>query len=291
MHTIQRKRNWVKEEVIMKKRLFALLTVAAVALTAIGCGSNGGSTASSAASSAAGSSAASTTAAGKKYIIATDTAFAPFEYQETDGKYVGIDMDILEAVAKDQGFEYEINALGFDASLQAVQGGQADGVIAGMSITDKRKEVFDFSESYYNVPVTIAVKADSKIEKLDDLKDQKVAVKKGTTGATVAEEIKDKVGIKEIVVFDDSATMYQEVAVGTSVACFEDYPVMAYAIKVNPELTSKIKVVESVAEKETPYGFAVKKGANAELLDKFNKGLANIKKNGVFDEIIKKYTK
>ena len=200
-------------------------------------------------------------------------------------------MDIMEAVAKDQGFEYEIQALGFDAAIQAVAEGQADGVIAGMSITDDRKKTYDFSEPYYKVTVTMAVKSDAKIEKLEDLKDKNVVVKKGTTGATVAEELKDKLGIKSIKVMDDSANMYQEVVVGNSDACFEDYPVMAYAIKTNSTLNGKLKVVESVAEKETPYGFAVKKGANAELLEKFNKGLENIKKNGSFDEIINKYTK
>ena len=157
-----------------------------------------------------------------------------------------------------------------------------------MSITDKRKEKFDFSEAYYNVPVTIAVKADAEIKTLDDIKGKKVAVKKGTTGATYAESVKDKYDLK-ITTYDDSPTMYQAIVTGNEVACFEDYPVMAYAIKTNTNL--KLKVVEAVKEMETPYGFAVKKGQNAELLKKFNAGLENIKKNGVFDEIINRYTK
>lgn len=284
----------------MKKRIAAFTLAGILALGAFGCTSGGGSTGSSAAgSSAAASSAAAGSAAGSgaassaaasndTFIIATDTAFAPFEYEDSTGKRLGIDMDLMEAIAKDQGFKYEIKALGFDASLQALEAGQCDGVIAGMSITDKRKEKFDFSEPYYNVPVTIAVKEDATIASLDDLKGKNVAVKKGTTGATFAESVKDKYNLK-ITVFDDSPTMYQEIQVGNSVACFEDYPVMAYAIKENKSL--KLKVVEAVKEMETPYGFAVKKGQNAELLKKFNAGLANIKKNGVFDEIINRYTK
>ncbi|MBR5336789.1 MAG: transporter substrate-binding domain-containing protein [Lachnospiraceae bacterium] len=285
----------------MKKKIAAIALATIMAVGAFGCGGNGGAGSSSAAassaaaSSAAGSSAAassaaagSSSAAKDTYIIATDTAFAPFEYEDSTGKRLGIDMDLMEAIAKDQGFKYEIKALGFDASLQALEAGQCDGVIAGMSITDKRKEKFDFSEAYYNVPVTIAVKADASIASLDDLKGKNVAVKKGTTGATFAESIKDKYNLK-ITVFDDSPTMYQEIQVGNSVACFEDYPVMAYAIKENKSL--KLKVVEAVKEMETPYGFAVKKGQNADLLTKFNAGLANIKKNGVFDEIINRYTK
>ena len=291
----------------MKKKIAAIALATIMAVGAFGCGGSGGAASSAAGSSAAGSSAAGSSAAGSsaaassaaassaassaakdKYIIATDTAFAPFEYEDSTGKRLGIDMDLMEAIAKDQGFKYEIKALGFDASLQALEAGQCDGVIAGMSITDKRKEKFDFSEPYYNVPVTIAVKADATIASLDDLKDKNVAVKKGTTGATFAESIKDKYNLK-ITVFDDSPTMYQEIQVGNSVACFEDFPVMAYAIKENKSL--KLKVVEAVKEMETPYGFAVKKGQNPELIEKFNAGLANIKKNGVFDEIINRYTK
>ena len=275
----------------MKRKVAALLLASLMVVGAVGCGNSGGAAASSAAgSSAAASSAAGSSAAAAKdkYIIVTDTAFAPFEYEDASGKRLGIDMDLMEAIAKDQGFKYEIQALGFDASLQAVEAGQADGVIAGMSITEKRKEKFDFSEAYYNVPVTIAVKADADIKSLDDIKGKNVAVKKGTTGATYAESIKDKYNLK-LTVFDDSPTMYQEVQVGNSVACFEDYPVMAYAIKSNSNL--KLKVVEAVKEMETPYGFAVKKGQNPELIEKFNAGLANIKKNGVFDEIINRYTK
>jgi len=267
----------------MKKRVVSLLLAGLMLVGAVGCGNSGGN-----GSSAASSGAASSSAAKDKYVIVTDTAFAPFEYEDKDGKRVGIDMDLLEAIAKDQGFKYEVKALGFDASLQAVEAGQADGVIAGMSITDKRKEKFDFSESYYNVPVTIAVKADADIKSLDDLKGKAVAVKKGTTGATFAESVKDKYNFK-ITVYDDSPTMYQAIVTGNEVACFEDYPVMAYAIKTNTNL--KLKVVEAVKEQETPYGFAVKKGQNAELIEKFNAGLANIKKNGVFDEIINRYTK
>ncbi len=278
----------------MKKKIVTLLLASVLAVGAFGCTSGGGSGSSAAASSAPASSAPASSAAGSsaaakdKYVIATDTAFAPFEYEDASGKRLGIDMDLMEAIAKDQGINYEIKALGFDASVQALEAGQVDGVIAGMSITDKRKEKFDFSEAYYNVPVTIAVKADAEIKSLDDVKGKKVAVKKGPTGATFAESVKDKYDLK-ITTYDDSPTMYQAIVTGTEVACFEDYPVMAYAIKTNTNL--KLKVVDAVKEMETPYGFAVKKGQNKELVEKFNKGLENVKKNGVFDEIINRYTK
>lgn len=222
----------------------------------------------------------------KKYVIATDTAFAPFEFTNEKNEFVGIDVDIVAAIAEDQGFTYELSSLGFDAALAAVQTGSADGVIAGMSITDKRKEVFDFSAAYYDADVTLAVAKDSTIASLEDLKDKKVAIKTGTNGADYAKSIADQYGFT-VVEFKDSPTMYQDVALGNTVACFEDYPVMAYSIKQGADL----KIPEGLTAAGSSYGFAVQKGKNAELLEMFNKGLENIKKNGKFQEIVDKYTK
>ena len=222
----------------------------------------------------------------KKYVIATDTAFAPFEFNNKENKFVGIDVDILDAVAKDQGFTYELDALGFDAALAAVQSGSADGVIAGMSIKEERKKTFDFSAPYYDAEVTVAVAKDSIIASYEDLKDKKVAVKTGTNGADYAKSIADKYGFT-CVEFKDSPTMYQDVIVGNTVACFEDYPVMAYSIQQG----AKMQIPEGMTAAGSQYGFAVAKGKNAELLAMFNKGLENIKKNGKFQEIVDKYTK
>ncbi len=222
------------------------------------------------------------------YKIATDTTFAPFEYQNADGEYEGIDVDILAAVAEDQGFEYELDPLGFDAALQAVQSGQADAVIAGMSITDERKQTFDFSDAYYDSTVCCAVSSSSKIASLDDLKGKKVATKTGTQSAAWAESIADQYGF-EVTTFDTSDVMYQDVTAGNSAACFEDTPVMSYAISTGSVDLKIINTVDSDSEFATPYGFAVKKGENAELIEKFNTGLANIKANGKYDEIVSKY--
>ena len=93
-----------------------------------------------------------------KYVIASDSSFAPFVFQNSSNQYTGIDMDLIKAIAKDQGFEIEITNPGFDAAISAVQAGQADGIIAGMSVTDARKETFDFSESYYTANTILGVK-------------------------------------------------------------------------------------------------------------------------------------
>ena len=222
----------------------------------------------------------------KQYVIATDTAFAPFEFTNDKNEFVGIDVEILAAIAEDQGFTYKLDALGFDAALAAVQTGAADGVIAGMSITDKRKETFDFSAAYYDADVTMAVAEDSSISSLEELKDKKVAIKTGTNGADYAKSKAEEYGFT-VVEFKDSPTMYQDVILGNTVACFEDFPVMAYSIKQG----AKMKIPEGLTAAGSSYGFAVAKGKNAELLKMFDKGLENIKKNGKFQEIVDKYTK
>lgn len=236
---------------------------------------------------ACGSSDATTddgSAEAKTYIIATDTTFAPFEFQNEAGEYVGIDLDLLAAIAEDQGFTYEMNYLGFNAAVQALEAGQADAVIAGMSITEERQEKFDFSEPYFDSGVVMGVAADNEdITSYEDLAGKKVAVKIGTEGQAFAESIKDQYGF-ETVTFDDSSAMYMDVTVGNSVACFEDYPVLGYGI-------SQGVALKMVTDKEqgSSYGFAVGKGQNAELLEMFNTGLANLKESGKYQEILDTY--
>lgn len=222
----------------------------------------------------------------KVWKIATDTVFKPFEYTDANGNFVGIDVDILKAVAEDQNFKYELSSIGFDASIAACQAGQADGMIAGASITDKRKsEGWIFSDGYYTSTQSIAVAADSDIKSFDDLKGKTVTVKTGTQGAAYAESLKDKYSLN-ITYLEDSPTMYQTVIGGQAQACFEDTPIMITSIK---EGGLAMKVVEGTENEGSPYGFAIFNKDNQELLDLFNAGLKNIKANGKYDEIINKY--
>lgn len=219
----------------------------------------------------------------KTYVIATDTTFAPFEYTDENNNFVGIDVDILSEVAKDQGFKYELQSLGFDAALTAVKSGEVDAMIAGMSITDKRKETYDFSDAYYDSGVVVAVDAKADYSSYEDLKGKTLAVKNGTEGATFAESIKDEYNLK-LSYYDDSAYMYQAVLNGDADACVEDYPVIGYGIAQG----NGLKMVGDMV-KGSSYGFAVLKGQNPELIEKFNAGLKNIIENGTYDKIINKY--
>ncbi len=220
------------------------------------------------------------------YVIATDKGFRPFEFQDADGNIVGIDMDILAAIAEDQGFTYDLQYIGWDAAIAACQAGQADGMIAGASITEARQENgWIFSECYYDATQGMAVAKDSNIAGFADVIGKKVAVKNGTMSKQYAESIKDLYGF-EVIDFDLSFDMYQAVILGQVDACLDDTPILKYNIKIG-EL--EMKFVEGTENDPAQYGFAIFDTSKQELVDKFNAGLKNIKENGRYDEIIAKY--
>ncbi|WP_430784663.1 transporter substrate-binding domain-containing protein [Virgibacillus flavescens] len=220
----------------------------------------------------------------KVYKVGIDTTYPPFEFQEGD-EYKGIDVDLIRAIAEDQDFEIKLEPMDFSGIIPAMQAGELDIAIAGMSITDKRKETVDFSEPYFEAGLSLVVaEGNSEITSLEDLKGKTVAVKKGTTGANFALENKDKYGY-EIVQVNDSTSMFQEVANGTADALIEDYPVISYAIA---ESDLKLQVVGDRLNGDN-YGIAVLKGENDELLKKINDGLASLKESGKYDEILNTY--
>ena len=269
------------------KKLLALGMAAMMALSLAACG-GAASTSESTSSEASTSEAATAENAGsdKTWVIATDTVFKPFEYTDASGNFVGIDVDIVAAIAEDQGFKYEMKSLGWDSAIAACQAGQADGMIAGASITQERKDSgWLFSDGYYTATQTMTVAANSDITGFDGLQGKTVAVKTGTQGAAYAESLKDQYGF-QITYFEDSPTMYQAVIGGQCVACFEDTPIMAATIKENGV---PMQIVEGSENEGSPYGFAIFNAEKQGLVDMFNAGLANIKANGKYDEILAKY--
>ena len=282
----------------MKKKLFAVALSAAMVAGLTACGS--AETAAPAATEAveeaveeaaeeveeAVEEAVTEATSDKVWVISTDTAFKPFEYTDDNGDFVGIDVDILAAVAEDQGFAYDLQVLGWDASIAACQAGQADGMIAGASITDERKESgWIFSDGYYDANQSMAVKSGSGITDFDGLTGGSVAVKTGTMSAAYAEELSAEYNFT-VTYFEASPDMYQAVIGGQVAACFDDTPIMASYIKDN---NIAMEIVPGTGNDPAAYGFAIFNADNQELVDMFNKGLANIKANGKYDEIIAKY--
>jgi glutamine transport system substrate-binding protein len=220
----------------------------------------------------------------KVYKVGVDVTYPPFEFKEGN-EYKGIDIELINAIAEKQGFKIELNAMDFGGIIPAMQANQLDVAIAGMSITDDRKKVVDFSTPYFDAGVTVVVKGDNTtVKSVNDLKGKKVAVKKGTTGAKYAVDNASKLGI-EVIQFNDSPAMFQEVANGNAEALLEDYPVISYAIN---QQDLGLKIVGDRLNGDQ-YGIAVLKGKNQDLLEKINKGLAELKKDGTYDKIIKTY--
>ena len=225
-------------------------------------------------------------ASDKTWIIATDTVFKPFEYTDENGDFVGIDVELLAAIAKDQGFQYELRSLGWYSAIAACQAGQADGMIAGASITDERKASgWMFSDGYFNATQSMTVKKGSDIAGFEDLKGKTAGVKTGTQGAAYAESLQDTYDF-EITYYEDSPTMYQAVLGGQAAACFEDTPIMAASIQTGD---LDLQIVQATANEGAPYGFAIFDEDKQELLDMFNRGLENIKADGTYDKVIADY--
>ncbi|MHB8172072.1 MAG: basic amino acid ABC transporter substrate-binding protein [Thermincolia bacterium] len=259
----------------MKKYLKSVLSVMLVlglALALVGCG--GKQT-----TSTEGEKKTEETAK-KKYVFASDTAYAPFEFQDKDGKYVGFDMDLIDAIAKAAGFEYEIKSLNFDGVLAAVQSGNVDGAISAITIKPERAEKFDFSEPYFEANQSIAVKVDNDaIKSLADLKGKVIAVQIGTTGAMEAAKV-EGVTVKT---FNNIPEAFLELKNGGADAVMNDIPVTAEYIKKNAD----VKVAFEIPTGEK-YGIGVNKG-NKELLEKINQGLKAVKENGEYDKIYEKW--
>lgn len=218
------------------------------------------------------------------YQIGTDVTFAPFEFQNTENEYVGIDIDLLKQIAEDQEFKINFRPLGFNSSIQGVLSNQLDGMIAGMSITEERKKTFDFSDPYFDSGIQMAVKEENEtIATYADLKGETVGAKVGTESATFLADNQDKYGY-EIKLYEDATGLYGSLKNGALIAIFDDFPILGYAIHQG----ENFKLVGQ-PEKGNSYGFAVKKGENAELLNLFNVGLAELKASGRYDEIVSTY--
>jgi polar amino acid transport system substrate-binding protein len=254
----------------MYRILSAALAVSAVSLFAA-CGS---------------SSSAAPASGGKHFTIATDKGFSPFEFEDKDGNIAGIDMDILKAIAEDQGFTYDLHYIGWDAAIAECQAGQADGMIAGASITQERMDSgWIFSDGYYEATQGMAVAKDSSIASVNDLAGKKVVVKNGTMSDQYATSLSESIGFT-VTRVSTSPDMYQQVMGGQADACFDDTPILKYSIQTG-ELT--MKYVDGSENQPASYGFAIFNPDKRELVNLFNAGLANIKKNGTYDKIIAKY--
>ena len=282
----------------MKKAL-SLMIAAALVLSLAACGSTASSAASSeaassetASSDAASSEAASSEAASEtetaelstvepgKLIMSTNAAFPPYEMTTDSGEFEGIDIETAQAIADKLGLELQIDDMDFDAALLAVQQGKADMVMAGVTVTDERQNVMDFTDSYATGIQSIIVKEDSDIASVDDLAGKKIGTQRGTTGYLYCS---DDFGDENVVAYDNGLTAVQMLNNGQVDCVVIDNAPAKEFIAANPGL----KLLDTAYVEES-YAIGVGKG-NTELKDAINTALEELKADGTLQAIVDKY--
>ena len=257
------------------------LSVAALALTA--CGGSASSVASSVASSASSASAAAgelTTVEAGKLTMATNATFPPYEMTTDAGEFEGIDIDAAQAIADKLGLELQIDNMDFDAALLSVQQGKADITMAGITVTDERKAVMAFSDSYATGIQSIIVPEGSDIASPDDLAGKKIGTQRGTTGYIYCT---DDFGEDAVVAYDSGLTAVQALNNGqVDAVVIDNAPAKEY-VAANPGL----KVLEtSYAEED--YAIGMNKD-NTALVEAVNAALEELKADGTLQAIVDKY--
>ncbi len=251
--------KWLKAAVGL---LLAALLV--VPIVAAGCGSSG------------------KTLTPGKLTMGSDTSYPPFEFMEGSTP-AGFDVDVAGAIAKKMDLTLEVISTAWDGIIPGLKTGKYDIIMSAMTITPERQKKIDFSDPYIDSNQSIAVNKDSAIKTEDDLKGKVVGVQIDTTGQTKAEELQPKVGIKEIQKFDTILVAFEALEQGKIDAIMNDYPVNMYVSSKR----GKTKVVKTIVTDEQ-YGIGIKKG-NTALLESVNKALEDIKNDGTYAKIYKKW--
>jgi polar amino acid transport system substrate-binding protein len=271
-----------------------------MALSLTACGGSGSTTGTTtdantntAAADATGSAdtdgqtaAAFTTVEEGKLHMSTNAEFPPYEMTTDAGGFEGIDVEVAQAIAEKLGLELVVDDMGFDAALTAVQTGQSDIAMAGITVTDDRKEVMDFSDSYATGIQVVIVKEDSPIQSVDDLANaDMIGCQKATTGYIYCSDTPENGGYGEdhVTAFDNGALAVMALVNGQVDAVVIDNEPAKSFVAANPGL--KILDTEFSVE-DYAIGFA--KG-NTALLDAVNAAMAELKAEGTFQAIVDKY--
>ena len=271
------------------KKLSAMLMAGAMMMSLAACGSSASSASSEAvsseaasASSEAASAAELTTVTPGKLTMSTNAAFPPYESTDDNGNFVGIDIDVAAAIAEKLGLELQVDDMDFDAALLAAQNGKSDMVMAGVTVTEDRQLVMDFSDSYATGIQSIIVKEDSDIASPDDLADKMIGTQRGTTGYIYCS---DDFGDEHVTPYDDGLTAVQALVNGQVDAVVIDNAPAKEFVAANPGL----KILDTAYAQED-YAIGVAKG-NTAMLDAINGALEELKNDGTLQAIIDKYIK
>ncbi len=213
-------------------------------------------------------------------VVATDTAFVPFEFKEGD-KYVGFDIDLWDAIAKEIGVTYTLQPMDFNGIIPALQTKQVDVALAGITIKEERQKVIDFSDGYYDSGFLLMVPVDSTVKSADDLKGKTLAVKTGTSATDYAKEHFKETELRQFPNIDNA---YLELQTGRVDAAMHDTPNVLYYVA-----TAGGGKVKAVGEQMMAHQYGIGFPKGSELVAKVNAALANMKKDGRYTEIYKKW--
>ena len=274
---------------ISRRSFLAAAAVSAATLALTACGGSASTASSAAASSVAASSEAAststaaaelTTVEAGKLTMATNAAFPPYEMTTDAGAFEGIDIDTAQAIADKLGLELQIDDMDFDAALLSVQQGKADIAMAGVTVTDERKNVMDFSDSYATGIQSIIVPEGSDIASPDDLAGKMIGTQRGTTGYIYCS---DDFGDDAVVAYDDGLTAVQALNNGQVDAVVIDNAPAKEFVAANPGL-----VLLDTSYAEEDYAIGMAKG-NTALEDAVNAALEELKADGTLQSIVDKY--
>ena len=276
------------------KKILAMAMAVVMALGLSACGGSNSAASSSAAGSVSGSAsgsastgdAAFTTVTPGKLTMSTNASFPPYEMVADDGSFEGIDVEVAGAIAEKLGLELQVDDMGFDAALQAAQTGKSDMVMAGVTITEERQAVMDFSNSYANGVQVVIVKEDSPIQTVDDLANANmIGCQMGTTGYIYCSDTVENGGFGEdhVTPYDDGAAAVQALMNGqVDAVVIDNMPAQSY-VAANPGL----KILDGEFTNED-YAIGVAKG-NTALLDAINGALEELTADGTIQSIVDKY--
>lgn len=226
--------------------------------------------------------AVSSTAAEKKLVVATDTAFVPFEFKQGD-KYVGFDVELWAAIAKQLNIDYTLKPMDFSGIIPALQTRNIDLALAGITITPEREKAIEFSDGYYKSGLMVMVKANNdSIKSIADLDGKVVAVKSGTGSVDYA---KEHIKAKDLRQFPNIDNAYMELGTNRADAVLHDTPNILYFIHTAGKGQFKA-VGESLSAQQ--YGIAFPKGSD-ELREKVNSALKTLREDGTYNTIYKKW--
>ena len=278
----------------MKKKIMAVLVAAGMVVSLAACGGSSQtatgtaesaaetveSAAESVASEVASEDAELVTVTEGKLTMSTNAAFPPYEMTTDSGDLEGIDIEVAGAIAKKLGLELQVDDMDFDAALLAAQQGKSDIVMAGVSVTEERQKVMEFSDSYATGVQVIIVKEDSEIASVEDLDGKMIGTQRGTTGNIYCT---DDYGEDHITTYDNGLTAVQALMNG-QVDCvvIDQEPAKAF-VAANQGL--KILETEYVSE---DYAIGMAKG-NTALQSAVNKALAELQEDGTVQSIVDKY--